>query len=160
MQFRIGQGFDLHRTQEGRRLVVGGVHIPSSWGLLGHSDADVLLHAITDAFLGALAIGDVGQLFPDNDPRFLNADSGVLLRTALQRPEFQDWSLVNLDCTLFAEKPKFAPWRSAIIESIANILNCAPAQISVKAKTNEGQDAIGQKLAIGASAIVLLAKDS
>ena len=160
MQFRIGQGFDLHRTQEGRRLVVGGVHIPSPWGLAGHSDADVLLHAITDAFLGALAIGDIGQLFPDNDPQYLNADSGVLLRTALQRQEFQGWSLVNLDCTLFAEKPKFAPWRGAIIDSIADILSCAPAQISIKAKTNEGQDAIGQKLAIGASAIVLVVKGS
>jgi len=160
MQLRIGQGFDLHRTQIGRPLVVGGVHIPSPWGLAGHSDADVLLHAITDAFLGALAIGDIGRLYPDNDPQYLNADSAVLLRKAIQRQEFQDWSLVNLDCTIIAEKPKFAPWRDAIIESIANILDCATSQISVKAKTNEGQDAIGQQLAIGAAAIVLLVKDS
>ncbi len=156
MSFRIGQGFDLHRTVEGRPLVMGGVVIPSQFGLLGHSDADVLLHAITDALLGALAAGDIGTWFPDTDPAYKGADSADLLRTVLASSIFKGWRIVNLDCTVFAEQPKFAPWRQQIRASLANILNCPIENISVKAKTNEKLDAVGAELAISASAIVLL----
>ena len=159
MTFRIGQGFDLHRTVTGRELRLGGVTLPTdNWGLDGHSDADALLHAITDAFLGALALGDIGQMFPDKDPKYLGADSRELLKTALARPEFRGWTICNLDCTMFAEAPKLAPHRDAIVESIATLLGCPRERISVKAKTNEKQDAIGAGKAIAASAIVLLEK--
>ena len=156
MSFRIGQGFDLHRTVEGRPLVIGGVVIPSQFGLLGHSDADVLLHAIIDALLGALAAGDIGTWFPDTEPAYKDADSADLLRTVLASNIFKGWRIVNLDCTVFAEQPKFAPWREQIRASLANILNCPMENISVKAKTNEKLDAVGAGLAISASAIVLL----
>lgn len=156
--FRIGQGFDLHRTKPGRRLVIGGVEIPSPFGLDGHSDADVLLHAITDAFLGALALGDIGQWFPDKDPKYLDADSALLLKTVLRDQAFQHWRLVNLDCTLFAEAPKFSPWSQAVRTSIASIIGCELSQVSLKAKTNEKLGAIGRGEAIAASAILMLAR--
>ena len=156
MGFRIGQGFDLHRTKAGRRMVLGGVDIPCIFGLDGHSDADVLIHAIIDALLGALALGDIGQWFPDTSPDYLDADSAVLLKTVLANEAFRKWRIVNLDCTIFAEAPKFKPWRNVVCRSIAGILGCNENQISVKAKTNEKLDSIGQGLAIAASAIVLL----
>ena len=134
MSFRIGQGFDLHRTVEGRPLVIGGVSIPSQFGLLGHSDADVLLHAIIDALLGALAAGDIGIWFPDTAPAYKDANSADLLRTVLASNIFKGWRIVNLDCTVFAEQPKFAPWREQIRASLANILNCTVETISVKVR--------------------------
>ncbi len=155
---RIGQGYDLHRTLAGRRLVVGGVEIPCDFGLDGHSDADVLIHAVIDALLGALALGDIGQWFPDTSPEYLGADSAVLLRRVLEDGAFKDWSIVNLDCTIFAEAPKFSPWRDRIRESLAVLLGCGIEAVSVKAKTNERQDSVGQGLAIGASATVLLCR--
>ena len=158
MPFRIGQGFDLHRTKEGRRMVLGGVEIPSSFGLDGHSDADALLHAITDAFLGALALGDIGSWFPDSDMAYKDADSALLLKTVLDDSRFSGWRIVNLDCTIFAERPKIGPYREAIRSSLASIIGCDAGQISIKAKTNEKQDAIGAGLAIAASAILLLEK--
>ena len=156
--FRIGQGFDLHRTKAGRRLVIGGVEIPSSFGLDGHSDADVLLHAVTDAFLGALALGDIGQWFPDKDAKYLDADSAELLRSVLRHQAFRQWKLLNLDCTLFAEAPKFSPWSLAVRSSIASIIGCEVGQVSVKAKTNEKLGAIGRGEAIAASAILMLSR--
>ncbi|MBQ7179603.1 MAG: 2-C-methyl-D-erythritol 2,4-cyclodiphosphate synthase [Victivallales bacterium] len=156
MSFRIGQGFDLHRIVEGRPLVIGGVSIPSQFGLLGHSDADVLLHAIIDAILGAIAAGDIGTWFPDTNPVYKDADSADLLQTVLASDVFQGWHIVNLDCTIFAEQPRFAPWREQIRASLAKILNCPIENISVKAKTNEKLDAVGEGLAISAAAIVLL----
>lgn len=156
MGFRIGQGFDLHCTKVGRRLVIGGVEIPCYFGLDGHSDADVLIHAIIDALLGALALGDIGQWFPDSSSDYLDADSAVLLKTVLAHEAFKKWRIVNLDCTIFAEAPKLKPWRATLCRSLANIMGCDESQISVKAKTNEKQDSIGAGLSIGASAIVLL----
>ena len=156
MSYRIGQGFDLHRIMAGRRLVIGGVEIPSEFGLDGHSDADVLLHAITDAFLGALALGDIGSWFPDTDDAYKDADSALLLKKVLADDAFKGWSLENLDCTIFAERPKIGPHRDAIRESIAKIIGCDASKISVKAKTNEKQDAIGEGRAIAAAAIVLI----
>jgi len=156
MDFRIGQGFDLHRIAEGRPLVIGGITIPSDFGLLGHSDADVLLHAITDAILGALAAGDIGTWFPDTDNAYKGADSAELLKKVLASDVYKGWSIVNLDCTLFAEKPKISPWREKICLSLANILDCPAQNISIKAKTYEKLDAIGAGLAISAAAVVLL----
>ena len=158
MQFRIGQGFDLHRVVEGRPLVIGGVTIPAPFGLLGHSDADVLLHAVTDAILGALSAGDIGTWFPDTDPKYAGADSAALLKTVLESDVFRGWGIVNLDCTIFAERPKFAPWREKICESLAGILGCPVENVSVKAKTNEKLDAVGAGQAISAAAVVLLQK--
>ncbi len=158
MEIRVGQGFDLHRTVSGRPLIIGGINIPSDFGLLGHSDADVLLHAITDALLGAVAAGDIGTWFPDNDPRYKGADSAVLLKTVLASDQLRPWKIVNLDCTLFAEKPKFFPWRDSIRGSLADILGCSIDVVSVKAKTGEKLDAVGQGLAISAAAVVLLQK--
>ena len=160
MIFRIGQGFDLHRCVAGRPLVLGGVTIPCPWGLDGHSDADALLHAITDAVLGALALGDIGTWFPDTDPRWLGADSAQLLRQVLTDPRLHDWHLVNLDCTVVTEKPKLAPFHLPIRQSIAKIFSCPIEKISCKAKTNERQDAIGQGLALAAHAIVLMQRES
>ena len=159
MTYRIGQGFDLHRTLAGRRLVIGGVEIPSEFGLDGHSDADVLLHAITDAFLGALALGDIGGWFPDTDDAYKDADSALLLKQVLAADAFKEYRLVNLDCTVFAERPKIGPYSETIRKSIAKIIGCDISQISIKAKTNEKQDAIGEGKAIAAAAIVLISNE-
>lgn len=156
MGFRIGQGFDLHRTKIGRELFIGGVNISCPFGLDGHSDADVLLHAVIDALLGALALGDIGQWFPDTSDEYLGADSAELLKTVLAHEAFSKWRIVNLDCTLFAEAPKFKPWRGIVCHRLAELLGCEDGQVSVKAKTNEKLDSIGEGLAIAASAIVLL----
>ncbi|MDD4098641.1 MAG: 2-C-methyl-D-erythritol 2,4-cyclodiphosphate synthase [Lentisphaeria bacterium] len=159
MIFRIGQGYDLHRCVAGRPLVLGGVTIPCAWGLDGHSDADALLHAITDAVLGALALDDIGAWFPDHDPHWKNADSATLLRQVLNDPRLHGWRLGNLDCTVITEKPKLAPFRQPIRQSIAAIFSCTTEKISFKAKTNEHQDAIGQGLALAAQAVVLMQGD-
>ena len=159
MALRIGQGFDLHRTKEGRKLFLGGVEIPSSFGLDGHSDADALLHAVTDAFLGALALGDIGSWFPDSDNAYKDADSAVLLKTVLGDPRFTGWRVVNLDCTIFAERPKIGPFKEAIRSSLAGIIGCGMEQISVKAKTNEGMGFTGRMEGLEAQAAVLLIHD-
>lgn len=153
---RIGHGYDLHRIVPDRPLILGGVTIPWDRGLLGHSDADVLLHAITDAVLGALALGDIGRWFPDTDPQWRGADSAALLRQVLADPRVQPWRLVNLDATLQAERPKLAPHMDAIRQSIAAIFGADVAAVSVKAKTMEGTGPIGQGEAIAAHAVLLL----
>jgi 2-C-methyl-D-erythritol 2,4-cyclodiphosphate synthase len=156
--FRIGQGQDIHRLVPGRRLILGGVEIPhpQGLGLLGHSDADVLLHAVIDALLGALALGDIGQLFPDSDNAWRDADSQKLLQQVLDLPSLRSCALLNLDCTITAEQPRLAPHISAIRSSLANLLQTDIRRISVKAKTNEQLDAIGRGEAIAATAIALL----
>lgn len=155
---RIGQGYDLHRLVPDRPLILGGCRIPhpQGYGLDGHSDADVLIHAIIDAFLGALALGDIGQHFPDTDDRWLGADSRELLKTTLALPEFNNSHLVNLDATVIAQKPKLAAHIPAIRESLAALLGCPVADISIKAKTNEHLDAIGRGEAIAVHAVLLL----
>lgn len=153
---RIGHGYDLHRIVPDRALVLGGVHIPWDRGLLGHSDADVLLHAVTDAVLGALALGDIGRWFPDTDPRWRGADSADLLRQVLADPRVQPWRLGNLDATIQAERPKLAPHMDAIRQSLATLFGAEVAAISVKAKTMEGTGAIGQGEAMAAHAVILL----
>jgi len=152
---RIGQGYDLHRVTPGRPLRLGGITIPAPFGLDGHSDADVLLHAVIDAMLGSMALGDIGGWFPDTDPQWLGVDSRVLLQTVLDDPRMAAWHLVNLDCTIIAEHPKLAPWRSPIQQSLAAQFGVPPECISIKAKTNEGVDAVGSGEAIAAWAVLL-----
>lgn len=154
--FRIGQGFDVHALVVGRALILGGVHIPHTHGLNGHSDADALLHAITDALLGAAGLGDIGRHFPDTDPQFLGADSRVLLRQAYQRVREAGWQLVNVDATIHAQSPKIGPYAGAMVDNIASDLGVPAADINVKAKTNEGLGHLGRKEGIAANAVVLL----
>ena len=153
---RIGHGYDLHRLVEGRALMLGGVCIDSPRGLLGHSDGDVVLHAICDAILGAMAIGDIGQHFPDTDERFRGVASSELIRHIAGLMRDEGWKVSNLDVTVCAEQPRLAPHRLAMRSRIAELLDVPVTCVSVKAKTNEGVDAIGRGEAIAATAVVLL----
>lgn len=153
---RVGEGWDVHALVPGRRLVLGGIPIPHVAGLLGHSDADVLLHAITDALLGAAGLGDIGRHFPDTDSRFAGADSTVLLAQAMQRVREQGYALGNLDATVVAQSPKLAPHMAAMCARIAQVLAVDVAQVNVKAKTAEKLGPVGQGLSIEARAVVLL----
>ncbi|NDV11750.1 2-C-methyl-D-erythritol 2,4-cyclodiphosphate synthase [Crenobacter caeni] len=156
--FRVGQGYDVHRLVEGRPLVLGGVVIPHDKGLLGHSDADALLHAITDALLGAAALGDIGRLFPDTDPQHAGADSRVLLREAVSRVRAAGWRVVNIDATLIAQQPKLAPHVDAMRARIAEDLQVGVDVVNVKGKTNEKLGYLGRCEAIEAQAVCLLTK--
>lgn len=157
-QIRVGQGYDSHRLVEGRRLILGGVEIPFEKGLDGHSDADVLLHALTDAVLGAAALGDIGQHFPPSDPQWKGADSRKLLRAVVELARRAGWTIVNVDATLVAERPKIGPHMKAIRESVAQTLGVAVEQVSVKAKTNERMDAVGHEEGMMAQAVALLVR--
>ncbi len=154
---RIGEGWDTHALVTGRPLVLGGITIPHTHGLLGHSDADALLHAITDALLGAAALGDIGRHFPDTDPQFKGADSVVLLQEAYRRVQAAGWQLVNLDATIVAQSPKMAPHIGAMVARIAEALGVLPAQVNVKAKTAEKMGPVGEGRAIETRAVCLLA---
>jgi 2-C-methyl-D-erythritol 2,4-cyclodiphosphate synthase len=156
MTWRIGEGWDIHALAPGRKLVIGGVHIPFERGLLGHSDADVLLHAITDALLGAAGLGDIGGMFPDTDARFEGADSLVLLAQAARRVRERGFAIGNIDSTVIAQAPRLAPHIAAMRERIAGALDLQPDCVNVKAKTAEKLGPVGQGLAIEARAIVLL----
>ncbi|WP_019157061.1 2-C-methyl-D-erythritol 2,4-cyclodiphosphate synthase [Robertmurraya massiliosenegalensis] len=156
--FRIGQGFDVHQLTEGRPLIIGGIEIPYEKGLLGHSDADVLLHTITDACLGAIGEGDIGKHFPDTDPAFKDADSAKLLIHIWQIIKEKGYELVNADCTIIAQKPKMAPFIEPMKTRIAQLLECDPGQINVKATTTEKLGFTGRGEGIAAQAVVLLQK--
>ncbi len=158
MNFRIGEGWDVHALVPGRKLILGGVEIAHSAGLLGHSDADVLLHAITDAVLGAAGLGDIGRHFPDTDAKFKGADSSVLLTEAMRRVHAQGWALVNVDSTIVAQAPKLAPHMPAIHAGVARALGVAVDQVNVKAKTAEKLGPVGQGQSIEARAVALLRK--
>jgi len=153
---RIGHGYDVHRLVEGRKLIMGGVDIPWEKGLLGHSDADVLLHAIADAILGAIGEGDIGRHFPDTDPAFKGADSLKLLEQVGKLAAERGYSLGNLDATIIAQKPKMAPHIATMCENIANILNATVGQVNVKATTEEGLGFTGTGEGISAHAVVLM----
>ena len=153
---RIGHGYDVHRLTEGRKLILGGVEIPYEKGLLGHSDADVLVHALMDAMLGAAALGDIGKLFPDNDDTFLGADSIVLLNKVTSLLKEKGFVLSNADCTVIAQKPKLAPFIDAMRQRIADAAGVSAAQISVKATTEEKLGFTGEGLGIAAHAVVLI----
>lgn len=156
MKIRVGHGYDIHRVVEGRRLLLGGVYIPAPFGLLGHSDGDVVLHAICDAILGAIGRGDIGAFFPDTDERYRGADSAGLLAAVVEMMQQQGFRLVNLDLTVSAERPRLGPHRDEIRQRVAGLTGADVACINLKAKTNEGLDAIGRGEAIAATAVVLL----
>ena len=155
-ELRVGMGHDRHRLVPGRPLILGGVTIPFELGLDGHSDADVLLHAVTDAILGAAALGDIGEWFPNTDPQWANADSAVFARQAIKEVRQRGWEIANLDCTIHAERPKLSPYKKAIANHIAQLLEIRETQVNVKAKTGERVGPIGRQEAIDADAIVLL----
>lgn len=155
---RVGQGYDSHRLVEGRPLVLGGITIPFEKGLDGHSDADVLLHAITDAVLGAAALGDIGTHFPPSDPKWKGAESAKLLAAVMELVRAEGWTLVNIDSTIVAERPKIGPHMKAIRESVARTLGIDIERVSVKAKTNEKMDAVGREEGMASYAVALLMK--
>ena len=155
---RIGHGYDVHKLVEDRELIVGGVHIPYEKGLLGHSDADVLLHAVRDALLGAAAMGDIGGMFPDNDPEYLGADSLVLLRQVFQRLRDNGYSVINVDCTVIAQKPKMKPYIPEMRMNIAAALSTDVENISVKATTEEEMGFTGRGEGISAHCVCLIDK--
>lgn len=158
MNIRIGQGYDVHQLVEGRALILGGVNIPFAKGLLGHSDADALLHAITDAILGAAALGDIGKLFPDTAAENKDADSRVLLREAYRAVQVLGWRVVNVDSTVIAQQPKLRPHIDAMRANIAEDLGLDIDCVNIKGKTNEKLGYLGRMEAIEAQAVVLLAK--
>jgi 2-C-methyl-D-erythritol 2,4-cyclodiphosphate synthase len=156
MPFRIGEGWDVHALVTGRPLVLGGITVPHTHGLLGHSDADALLHAITDALLGAAALGDIGRHFPDTDAAFRGADSAVLLAEAARRVQAAGYAIGNIDATVIAQAPKLAPHIPKMCERIAEVLGLDRGQVNVKAKTAENMGPVGEGRAIEARAVCLL----
>lgn len=157
---RVGIGYDIHRLVKGRALVLGGVTIPFEKGLEGHSDADVLMHAIIDALLGAAALPDIGSYFPPSDPSIKNISSTVMLTRAVKEVQKAGYRVVNVDSVIIAEAPKIAPHRASMRAGIAHVLGIAPSVVQIKGKTNEGLDAIGEGKAIAAHAVVLLKKEN
>lgn len=160
MNIRIGQGFDVHRLVEGRPLIIGGVTIPYELGLAGHSDADVLLHALADAMLGAIGAGDIGKHFPDTDPAYKDADSLVLLQKVWQLVKEEGYTLGNLDAVIIAEKPKMAPYIEQMKERIAGALTVEKTRLNIKASTNEKLGFVGRGEGIVAQAVVLLVRQT
>lgn len=156
---RIGHGYDVHRLVPGRKLILGGVEIPHTTGLLGHSDADVLTHALMDALLGAAAMGDIGHLFPDSDAQYAGADSLQLLRAVMERLRAAGYAVGNVDCTVLAQAPKLAPHILQMRKNFAEILGCGLDAVSVKATTEEGLGFTGAKEGIAAHTVVLLRRD-
>ena len=155
---RIGHGYDVHKLVENRKLILGGVDIPYEKGLLGHSDADVLLHAISDSLLGALALGDIGKLFPDNDPQYKGADSLVLLQRVYEAVKEKGYEIGNIDATVLAQRPKLRPYIDTMRENIASALNVDAELISVKATTEEGLGFTGEGKGIAAHSVCLISK--
>lgn len=155
---RVGQGFDVHKLVTDRKLILCGVEIPCEYGLLGHSDADVAIHALMDALLGAVSAGDIGMIFPDNDPAYAGADSMVLLQKVLARPEISPWQVLNCDVTLIAQKPKLAPYREMMRQRISAVTGWEAERVSVKFTTTEKLGFTGRGEGIAATAVVLLGK--
>jgi 2-C-methyl-D-erythritol 2,4-cyclodiphosphate synthase len=156
--FRIGQGYDCHALVAGRKLIIGGVTIPHPTGLQGHSDADVLLHAITDALFGAAGLGDIGRHFPDTDPEFSGANSRALLRETARRVADEGYTIGNVDATIIAQAPKMAPHIAQMVSNIAADLGLQPEQVNIKAKTNEKLGWLGREEGIAAEAVALIVK--
>lgn len=154
--FRVGHGFDLHRLEPGLKLIIGGVDVPHARGCAAHSDGDVVYHSVTDAILGALGLEDIGQLFPDNDPRWKNADSAIFIAEAHRLMTGQGYVLGNIDVTVILQEPKLSPHKQAIKANLARLLQCDLSQVNVKAKTHEHVDALGQGLAIACHVVTLL----
>lgn len=157
MNNRIGLGYDIHRLVDGRKMFLGGAEIPYIKGFLGHSDGDVLLHAITDALLGAAGLGDIGEHFPDTDPKYLAADSKMLLKKTVELIK-KDYKINNVDAVIIAQEPVLSPFKKEIQRSVASVLEVDESMVSIKAKTNEGLGEIGQKEAIAVYAVALLSR--
>jgi 2-C-methyl-D-erythritol 2,4-cyclodiphosphate synthase len=155
---RVGLGHDTHRLAAGRALILGGVRIEHARGLVGHSDADVVLHALTDALLGAAGLGDIGDAYPDTDPAYKDRDSAFFLRETLARLNQAGWRVVNTDITIFAQEPKLSPHKARIRDRVAELLAVPPSAVNIKAKTGEGVGSIGRAEAIGCQAVVLIDK--
>ena len=158
--FRVGIGYDIHRLTGGRRLVLGGLEVPFDKGLAGHSDGDVVLHAVTDALLGACNLPDIGDLFPDTDPKYKNVDSRILLEEAIKRVRDAGFNVGNVDCVVHAEKPQLTDHKQAMAESIAALVGIGADRVTVKAKTNEGMGSVGTLQAIAATAVASVIKES
>ena len=157
--YRIGLGYDIHKLDYNRDLIIGGIKIPYEKGLLGHSDADVLIHAIIDAMFGALALGDIGTHFPDTDEEYKDVSSVLLLKRALQLVQDEGYVINNIDCNIIAQEPKMKPYIQKMREKLAKELMIDVNLLSIKAKTNEKMDAVGEKIAIEAHAVVMLRKE-
>ncbi len=157
--YRVGIGYDIHRLESGRKLIIGGVDIPYEKGLLGHSDADVLVHAIIDALLGAAGLPDIGTLFPDTDPRYKDTDSMNLLKCVYEKISEQGYFINNIDSNIIAQEPKMMKYIPDMKKKISTVLSVDPADVSIKAKTKEMLDAVGQKHAIEANAVLILTKN-
>ena len=155
-KMRIGIGYDIHRLEEGRKLIIGGIEIPYEKGLLGHSDADVLIHAIIDSLLGAMALSDIGTLFPDTDEKFKDADSLELLKLVMKKIKEKGYYISNIDTNIIAQAPKMMPYIPLMKQTLAQVLELDLSDISIKAKTKEGLDSVGEKQAIEAQAVVIL----
>ena len=158
LPYKVGTGYDLHRLEENRDLIIGGIKIPYEKGLMGHSDADVLIHAIIDALLGALALPDIGTLFPDTDEQYKDADSTLLLKKVCEMVLKKGYKIGNIDTNIIAQAPKMMPHIPLMKERLSEVIGISSEYISVKAKTNENMDAVGEKKAIAANAVVLLYK--
>ncbi len=158
MKFRVGYGFDVHALQEGRPFMLGGVQIPSSFGPVGHSDADVLIHAICDALLGAAALGDIGKHFPDSSSEFKNIDSKILLQRVVATLKEKNYSIVNIDSTVILEKPKIAPHINDMRETLSRVMGISIDDISIKATTNEKMGYVGRQEGVCAHAVALIEK--
>ncbi|MFH1641019.1 MAG: 2-C-methyl-D-erythritol 2,4-cyclodiphosphate synthase [Candidatus Omnitrophota bacterium] len=156
MEYKIGIGYDIHRLVEGRKLFIGGIEIPYIKGLLGYSDADVLIHAVCDALLGALAQGDIGELFPDTDPKYQDISSAELLITVNDLVKKKGYAINNIDTVIIAQEPKFSPFKKQMQQRLAEILNIKDEMVNIKAKTNEGLDDIGRREAIAAYAVAII----
>lgn len=156
MNFRIGYGFDVHALQEGKPFILGGIKIPSTFGPLGHSDADVLIHAVCDALLGAAALGDIGMHFPDNSNEFKNIDSKILLQRVVHLLKEENYSIVNIDSTVILEEPKIAPYIQAMRESLSAVMQIPAEDISIKATTNEKMGYVGKGEGVCAHAVALI----
>ena len=156
--YRIGTGYDIHKLVEGRDLIIGGVKITHEKGLLGHSDADVLIHAIIDAMLGALCLADIGTLFPDTDPKYKNIDSTILLKHVYELVKSKGYKISNIDSNIIAQAPKMMPYIPKMKDILTQVLEILPENLSIKAKTKEQLDSVGEKLAIEANAVVLIKK--
>lgn len=156
LPYRVGHGFDLHRLAEGYKLIIGGIDIPHTKGCEAHSDGDVLLHTVTDTLLGALCMPDIGQLFPDNDPKWKGARSDIFLKEAVRIMDERGYYLGNIDCTIIAQKPKLSPHKENIRDNVARILNVHPSVVNIKAKTHEKVDSLGEERSIACHAVAML----
>jgi len=156
LPYRVGHGWDLHRLEEGYPLIIGGIEIPHVVGCVAHSDGDVLLHTVVDAILGALCLPDIGQLFPDNDPKWKGASSDVFLKEAVRLMLERDYIIGNIDCTIIAQKPKLSPHKETIRDNLCKLLEAHPSVVNIKAKTHEKVDSLGENRSIACHAVVML----